>query len=101
MTEAEAVELLSACKPLAMRLTTIPLGIAPVNLALSKEDFKAMEGFVRVQHDPIIAGPGLLNRLYKLAELNQVEVSKLDLVMRLLDKRRYAGRLTTLRFENQ
>ena len=98
MKDTEAIELLSACKPLAVRISAIAPSATPVNLTLSKEDLKALEGFARVQNDPLVAGPGLLGRLLKAADLNQVEIYKLEQLQRLLAKQRYGGKKATNRY---
>ncbi len=98
MTDSEAIELLEACKPLAERLSAIAPSVTPVNLALSKEDMVAMQGFARVQNDPIIAGPGLLGRLLKTAGLTQVEIYRLGQLMHLLNRRRFEGRKANTSF---
>ncbi|MDB5080989.1 MAG: hypothetical protein JWP00_2913 [Chloroflexi bacterium] len=99
MTENEAIVLLRACKPLADRLVAIPPSITPVNIPISNEDLVVMQGYARIQLDPLVAGPGLLNKLYKLAELSQVEVSKLDQMKHLIVSRRYGGRKATTSFQ--
>ena len=87
MTDDQAIALLSACQPLASRLIAPTSGKAPA-YSLTKEDFEALEGFDRVQSDPIAAGPGLFNRLVKAAGLSQVEVSKLEQLSRMVYKHR-------------
>lgn len=101
MKDTEAIELLSACKPLAERITAIAPSTTPVNLTLSPDDLRVMEGFARVKNDPIVAGPGLLGRLLKSAGLNQVEVYKLEQLMRSLSRRRYEGRIATTRYNSE
>jgi len=92
MTKDEAVALLNACKPLAERvMTTFPAGMPP-NYNLTSEDLGLLAGFDRVQNDPVVAGPGLLNRLFNSAGLTQTEVYKLAQLKRLVFKRRYEGR---------
>ncbi|HEX2910552.1 MAG TPA: hypothetical protein VH186_07055 [Chloroflexia bacterium] len=86
LTDTEAINLLSACKPLAERLTALPPSITPTKLELSRQDLKVLEGFVKVQSDPIVAGPGLLGKLFKAAELSQVEVSRLEQTVRLVSR---------------
>ena len=87
MTDNQAIALLAACQPLASRLIVPTTGKTPA-YNLTKEDFKALEGFELVQSDPIAAGPGLFNRLVKAAGLSQVEVSKLEQLSRLVYKHR-------------
>jgi hypothetical protein len=99
MKDSEAIELLSACKPLAVRISAIAPSTTPVNFALSQEDLKALEGFARVQNDPLVAGPGLLGRLLKAADLNQVEIYKLEQLQRLIARQRYGGRKATTRYK--
>jgi hypothetical protein len=99
MTSNEAIDLLKACKPLAERLVAIPPSITPVNIPISNEDLLVMQGYARLQLDPLVAGPGLLNKLCKLAELSQVEVYKLDQVKQLISHRRYGGRKATTNFQ--
>jgi|SRR4051794_13959466 len=99
MKDTEAIELLSACKPLAVRVSAITPSTTPVNLTLSQEDLKALEGFASVQNDPLVAGPGLLGRLLKAADLNQVEVYKLEQLQRLVARQRYGGRRATTRYK--
>jgi hypothetical protein len=99
MTSNEAIDLLKACKPLAERLVAIPPSITPVNIPISNEDLQVMQGYARLQLDPLVAGPGLLNKLCKLAELSQVEVYKLDQVKQLIAHRRYGGRKATTNFQ--
>lgn len=92
MTTDEAIELLIACKPLAERVTTVsPTGV-PINYNLTEEEIAILNGFNRVQSDPIAAGPGLLGKLLKTAGLTQVEVYKLEQLRRLVSRRRYVGR---------
>ncbi len=94
MTKDEAIEILVACKALADRASAaFPAGL-PANYPLTGEDLSVLQGFDRVQNDPIAAGPGLLNRLFKAAELNQVEVYKLEQLRRMVSRRRYLGRST-------
>ncbi len=99
MTNNEAIDLLKACKPLAERLAAIPPSITSVNIPISHADLVVMQGYARLQLDPLVAGPGLLNKLYKLAELSQVEVYKLDQVNHLISHRRYGGRKATTNFQ--
>jgi hypothetical protein len=89
MTQTEAIELLRACKPLTARLTAASSSEAKSNLELSKTDLEALRGFARVQADPISAGPGLLGKLLKAAELDQVEISRLNQLIRVLAKRHF------------
>jgi hypothetical protein len=98
MKDSEAIALLSACKPLAVRVSAISPSTTPVNLTLSKEDLKALEGLARVQNDPLVAGPGLLGRLLKAADINQVEIYKLEQLQRLLARQRYGGRKANNRY---
>lgn len=100
MQTEEAINLLKACKPLAVRLCAIPRSTTPVNIGLSPDDLTVMSGFAQVQADPITAGPGLLNRLFKLADLNQVEVYKLDQVKQLIYNRRFGSRIANTRFKS-
>ena len=100
MQSEEAIELLKACKPLAVRLSAIAPSINPVNISVSAEDLSVMEGYARVQADPITAGPGLLNKLCKLAALTQVEVYKLDQVKQLIYNRRFGSRKANTRFKS-
>lgn len=87
MTDDQAIALLAACQPLAARLIVPTTGKAPT-YNLTREDVEALEGFDRVQSDPIAAGPGLFNRLVKAAGLSQVEVYKLEQLSRLVYKHR-------------
>ena len=88
MTDDEAIALLAACQPLAARLIVPATTGKTPTYNLTKEDVEALEGFDRVQSDPIAAGPGLFNRLVKAAGLSQVEVSKLEQLSRLVYKHR-------------
>lgn len=87
LTEVEAIELLNACKPLADRLNALPHSTTPNKIVLAEEDLKLLEGFVRVRNDTLVAGPGLLGKLYKAADLTQPEIYKLESVIKLLAKR--------------
>ena len=90
LTSEEAVKLLAACKPLAEQLSALstPAGDGTKSkYQFSPADLVILEGFYRVQNDPISAGPGLLNRLYKQAGLNQVETSQLEHIGRLIYKK--------------
>lgn len=88
MTDDQAIALLMACQPLAARLIVpAATGKAPA-YNLTREDMEVLEGFDRVQSDPIAAGPGLFNRLVKAAGLTQVEVYKLEQLSRLVYKHR-------------
>lgn len=99
MTNDEAIGLLKACKPLAERLVAIPPSFTAVNIPISDKDLEVMQGYARLQLDPLVAGPGLLNKLYKLAELSQVEVYKLDQMKHMIKSRRYGGRKATTNFQ--
>ncbi|MEI6046734.1 MAG: hypothetical protein WCS37_20480 [Chloroflexota bacterium] len=92
MTNDEAIEILVACKTLAERASTaFPSGL-PGNYTLTPEDLRVLQDFTRVQGDPVVAGPGLLNRLFNHAKLTSVEIYKLEQLRRLVFKRRYLGR---------
>lgn len=92
MTEDEAIKMLAACQPLAQRASgAFPSGL-PLNYILTPEDLTMLQGFARVQSDLVAAGPGLLNRLFKQANLTPVEVYKLEQLRRLVFNRRYLGR---------
>ncbi len=92
MTENEAIKILASCKALAERVTgAFPSGLPP-NYILSSQDLTMLQDFVRVQSDTIAAGPGLLNRLFKQAQLTLVDVYKLEQLRRLVFNRRYQGR---------
>ncbi len=87
MTQNEAVEHLAACKELATRLVeTRRAGDAPLTYKLSKEDFRLIENFGRVQLDPVITGPGVYQKLLNSAGLTQVEISKLEQVWRMVER---------------
>jgi hypothetical protein len=92
MTNAEAIELLAACKPLAERVTAAHPGGVPLNFGMTEAEVIALQGFDRVHSDPISAGPGLLGKLEKAAGLTQVEVYKLEQLRRMVFKRRSLGR---------
>ncbi|MDB5080828.1 MAG: hypothetical protein JWP00_2752 [Chloroflexi bacterium] len=95
MTDDQAISLLTACQPLAERLIVPPTtGKAPA-YNLTKEDLEILEGFDRVQSDPIAAGPGLFNKLVKAAGLSQVEVYKLEQLSRLVYKHRYGIKIAS------
>lgn len=98
MTEAEAINILKACKPLAARLIAIPPSMQAVNIPFSSQDVAVIEEYSRLMLDPIVAGPNLLNKLFKLAELNQVEVYKLDQMKKMIRARRYGGLKATTNF---
>ena len=98
MTETEAVALLKACKPLAERLVAIPPSMTAINIPFSSYDITVIEGYSKLMLDPIVAGPNLLNRLFKLAELNQVEVYKLNQMKKMIRSRRYGGLKATTNF---
>jgi hypothetical protein len=100
MTSEEAISLLAACKPLAERVSTTSSTGAPINYTITQEDLEVLQGFDMVQNDPLVAGPGLLNRLLKSAGLTQVEVYKLDQLRRLLSRRRYQGRIVSSRYKS-
>lgn len=100
MNDEEAIELLKACKPLAVRLCAMPHSFTPVNIVVSTDDLAVMEGYARVQTDPVTAGPGLLTKLCKLADLSQVEVYKLDQVTHLIYNRRFGSRKANTRFKS-
>lgn len=100
MTSEEAIELLKACEPLAMRLSAMQPSFTPVNIEVSADDLTVLEGYSRVQRDPLTAGPGLLNKLCKLADLTQVEVYKLDQVSHLVYNRRFGNRRAETRFKS-
>ena len=100
MDTEEAVNLLKACKPLAVRLCAIPPSFTSVKIGLTPNDLTVMVGYARVQADPITAGPGLLNKLFKLADLNQVEVYKLDQVRQLIYNRRFGSKRANTRFKS-
>lgn len=99
MTQDEAIALLVACKPLAVKLKELSPEGAPVKYTVTQEDLLNLQGFVRVQNDPITAGPGLLGRLLKAADLNQVEVYKLDQLSRLVSSSRYKGKVADTRYK--
>src|SRR4051812_33748037 len=100
MDTEEAINLLKACKPLAVRLCAIPPSITAVKIGLTPNDLAAMVGYSRVQTDPITAGPGLLKKLFKLADLNQVEFYKLDQVRQLFYNRRFGSKRANTRFKS-
>ncbi len=100
METEEAIKLLKACKPLAVKLCAIPPSLTPVNIGLTQNDLSVMVGYSQVQTDPITAGPGLLNKLFKLADLNQVEVYKLDQVRQLIYNRRFGSKRANTRFKS-
>jgi hypothetical protein len=92
MTNDEAIEILVVCKTLADRVSTdFPSGL-PLNYTLTAEDLKILQNFARIRSDPVVAGPGLLNRLFNQAKLTSVEIYKLEQLGRLVFKRRYLGR---------
>lgn len=91
MTKDEAIQILAACKPLAERATTAFSNGIPLNYPLSQKDLEVLQGFARVQNDPIVAGPGLLNRLFAQAKLTTVEIYRLEQLRRLVFKRGYLG----------
>ena len=91
MTNDEAIGLLTVCKPLAERASTdFPAGL-PLNFKFTQQELAVLLGLASVENDPISAGPGLLNRLFKSAGLTQVDVYKLDQLSRLVFKRRRLG----------
>ncbi len=100
MTSTEAIELLKACKALAGRINPVLPEGTSLKYTLTKEDLMLLEGFRQVQNDPIAAGPGLLGRLLKAADVNQVEVYKLDQLQRLVSNRRYMGKIANIRYKS-
>lgn len=93
MDKTEAVQLLARCKPLAERLCglTSEAKGKPETLNLSMEEYKALQGYSRVLDDPVTAGPGLLGRLLKEAQLSQVETYKLEQFLRLIHSKKITG----------
>ncbi len=100
MTNEEAVKMLTACKELAERVTAAFPGGIPLNYPLNEQDLQVLRGFDMVQADPVVAGPGLLNRMFNQIGLTQVEVYKLGQLRRLVIKRRYAGRSVSDRYKS-
>jgi hypothetical protein len=95
MTNDEAIELLKVCKTLAERASgDFPSGLPP-NFLLTAQDLKLLEDFVRLQNNPVVAGPGLLKRLFNSAGLTQVDTYKLEQLRRLVFKRQSLGRDTS------
>src|SRR5689334_3211796 len=91
MTNEEAIKILALCQPLAQRASgAFPSGL-PLNYTLTPQDLTLLQDFATVQSDPVAAGPGLLNRLFKQANLTPVEVYKLEQLRRLVFKRHYLG----------
>jgi len=91
MTNDEAVQILAACKPLAERATAAFANGLPLNYPLTQKDLEVLQGFARVQNDPVVAGPGLLSRLFVQARLTTVEIYRLEQLRRLVFKRGYLG----------
>jgi hypothetical protein len=90
MTEKEAVELLISCKPLAARLVTVVrVGNDPLVYKLSNDDLSLLKAYGHVRVDRIVAGPGVFKKLTSTAGLDQVEVTKLEQVWRLAEKKNY------------
>lgn len=91
ITKAEAIKLLTACKDLVVRVSATFPGAVPPNgrLKLTEEDLKILQGFDRVQGDPIVAGPGLLGKLEQEAGLTNADVIKLEQLRRLMYNRHH------------
>ncbi len=95
MTTEEATKLLKACKILAERASgDFPSGLPP-NYPLTPQDLELLENFVKIQNDPIVAGPNLLKNLFDSAGLTQVDVYKLEQLRRIVFKRHYLKRNTS------
>ena len=99
MTENEAVILLRACKPLAERLIALPLSFNSISITLTAYDRAVMQGYSMLLLDPVIAGPNLLNKLVKMADLTQVEIYKLDQVKHMITSQRYGGLKANTNFQ--
>jgi hypothetical protein len=96
MTKAEAIETLSACKLVAERLDQAvnSNSATKTQFGLSEEDRQILAGYTRVQSDPIAAGPGLFKKLLAEAQLTQVNVYRIEQLIKLVAK------ASTTRHEN-
>jgi hypothetical protein len=90
MTKSEAIQILNGCKLVAERLDQVVNSnntvMGKTNFSLSQEDRQTLIGYRTVQSDPIAAGPGLFNKLVKQAELNQVNIFRIEQLIRLITK---------------
>ncbi len=89
MSETDAINILIACKDLITRVgMDFPNKKLP-NTTFTEADIKVIQGFDRVQADPIVAGPGLLGHLQQAAGLSKSEIIKLEQLRRLVYNNRH------------